>query len=257
METISSRNNSKIKYACSLKENSMRKAEKKILIEGLRLCLDAAVNSVEIEECFLVAERVESDDCKKIIEHSNNVYIIEEHVAQKLSDTKNNQGVFCVCKLNESENEFDNNGVYILLENIQNPGNLGAIMRTAEAFGVSGAITYKCCDRYSPKALRSAMGSAFRMSVFNIEDEEAFIKEKQKNGIELYCAVVDKSAEEIQNIKKRIGVIIAVGNEGNGLSEEIISLGKGVTIKMKGRAESLNAFQAASILMYEMMNRND
>ena len=156
MEKITSRNNEKIKYACSLKKSGTRKSEGKLLAEGLRLCLDAARNGVEIETCFVLEKELANERVKPILSAAKSVFIIEEHIALKLADTKNPQGIFCVCTPAPSEKIIDAEGKYILLENIADPGNLGTAIRTAEAFGLSGAILKGCCDVFAPKALRAS-----------------------------------------------------------------------------------------------------
>ena len=142
------------------------------------------------------------------------------------------------------------NGKYIYLENLQDPGNLGTVIRTAEAFGLSGAIVRAGCDVFSPKALRASMGAAFRLPL--IEDDGSVLQDALSKGMHLYCAVVDAAAADSALLRGKSGVITAVGNEANGLCEETVRLGTPVTIHMAGRAESFNASQAATVLMYEM-----
>lgn len=257
METITSRNNEKIKYACSLKESKFRLKESAVLIEGLRLCRDAALNNADIKSCFLCEEQYYSGKADIIVSAAEKVYIIEEHIAEKLSDTKSTQQIFCVCAMPDTPKEFNNGGAYVLLEKIRNPGNLGTILRTAEAFGLSGAVLCGCCDVYSPKVMRAAMGAVFRFPLFKAENEAEFIAEKKSAGMKFYCTVVDENAADIKSASFSGGTFVAVGNEGEGLESETIKLGESITIHMKGRAESLNAAQAATVIMYEMMNKNE
>ena len=251
MERITSRNNEKIKYACALKKAAVRSAEGKLLAEGLRLCADAAANGVAIESCFITEKLLQNEAAKPVLEAAQAVYRIDEPVAEKLADTKNAQGIFCVCSYKEPVTEIAPEGRYILLENLQDPGNLGTAIRTAEAFGLSGAVLCGCCDAFSPKALRASMGAAFRFPL--IADEEGtLLQEALCKGMHLYCAVVDGDAQDVKVLRGKTGIITAVGNEANGLSEKLRALGQPVTIHMSGRAESLNASQAATVLMYEM-----
>ena len=252
MEKITSRNNPKIKYACSLKKLSFSKSEGKVLAEGVRLCEDAALNSIPIESCFVTEALAGSGECEYIMKKSKYTYIIESHVAQKLSDTKNPQGIFCVCALKKAKEKIDYSGEYIFLENLRDPGNLGTVIRTAEDFGMSGVIVSGCCSAYSQKALRASMGAAFRFPVIEAESKIEFLSNAKNNGMSLYAAVPDASAEDVSAISGKDACIVAVGNEGDGLSEELISISEPVTIHMAGRAESLNAAQAATVLMYEI-----
>ena len=252
MEKITSRTNPKIKYACSLKKSNVSKAERKVLCEGLRLCEDIAGNGVFIETAFITESAFNTAKCGNIIDKSKYTYIVDEAVADKLSDTKNAQGIFVVCALPEMKSELLFSGKYIFLENIGNPGNLGTIIRTAEAFGLSGAVISGSCNPFSSKAVRASMGAVFRFPIIETEDKLSFIENAIKNGMKFYCAVVDSSADDISKIQSEGGVIAAVGNEANGLSDEILALGEALTIHMSGRAESLNASQAATVIMYEL-----
>ena len=252
MDKISSRNNPKIKYACSLKRMSVSNSESKVLAEGVRLCSDAALNGVEIETCFITEELLGTDECKYIIDKSKYTYIIENHVAGKLSDTKNPQGVFCICALEKANAKIDYSGRYIFLENLRDPGNLGTVLRTAEAFGMSGVIVSGCCSAYSQKALRASMGAAFRFPVIEAENKMEFLDDIIKNGMSFYGAVPDSSADDVSALTGKKACVVAVGNEGEGLSEELMEISRKITIHMAGRAESLNAAQAATVLMYEM-----
>lgn len=252
MEKITSRTNPKIKYACSLKKSNVSKAEKKVLCEGLRLCEDIAENGVFIETAFITESAFDAGKCGNIIGKSKYTYIIDEAVADKLSDTKTAQGIFVVCTLPETQSEVSPSGKYIFLENVSDPGNLGTIIRTAEAFGLSGAVLSGTCNPFSSKAVRASMGAVFRFPIIEAEDKISFIENAIKNGMKFYCAVVDSSADDVSRIKGESGAIAAVGNEANGLSEELVALGESVTIHMSGRAESLNASQAATVLMYEL-----
>lgn len=251
MEKITSRNNEKIKYACSLKKAGARKSEGKLLAEGLRLCLDAAENGVEIDFCFISKKELENERVKPILNVAKASFIIEEHIALKLADTKNPQGIFCVCTPTPTEKIIDTNGKYILLENIADPGNLGTAIRTAEAFGLSGAVLKGCCDVFSPKALRASMGASFRFPVIE-DDDMSVLRESLSKGMNLYCSVVDSDAEDVKALRGKSGIFCAIGNEANGLSDEIKALGERITIHMRGRAESFNASQAATVVMYEM-----
>jgi TrmH family RNA methyltransferase len=184
-------------------------------------------------------------------------FVVSEEIAEKLSDTKNNQGVFCVCKMLDKKTiigKIKYNGKYIALEDVSNPSNFGAVIRTAEAVGLDGVIVSGGCDIYNPKSLRASMGSLFRLSVFVADDLSEFIVELQENGMKVYAGVPDSSALKITEADMSGGVVCVIGNEGNGITEATKNASTNlVTIPMKGRAESLNAASAASILIWEMM----
>ena len=252
MQKITGAANPKIKYACSLKKANRRESDY-LLAEGLRLCADAAQNGVEISMCFVSEKLLNNPQCTGILERAGQQYIIEEHLCAKLSDTKNPQGIFCVCKRPALEHTLDVNGKYLFLEEIRDPGNFGTIMRTAEAFGLSGMIVSGCCDAFSPKVMRASMGAVFRFPILEVSEKRAFLERAQQSGMQLFCSVTDPQAEDV-SILSRVsgGMIVAVGNEANGLSAALCASGTRITIHMRGRAESFNASQAATVMMYEM-----
>ena len=260
MLKITSRNNEKIKNAAKLgAESSYRRKTGMFFLEGLRLCCDAAENGIKPESVFVTESALEkhSDELGVLLAAGKENFIITDEISDKLSDTKSTQGVFCVCKTLDKFSNIDkinNNGIYIAVENIQTPDNLGAVARTAEALGLDGMIVSGGCDSDNPKALRAAMGSLLRLPVFSVADLPSFLEECNRSGMNTYAAVPDSSAVPVTEMDRTKGIICAVGNEGNGLTEKTISSCKSkITIPMKGRAESLNASAAACMIMWEMV----
>lgn len=260
MLKLTSRNNEKIKAAVKLRTDaSERRKTGRFFLEGLRLCCDAAINGIAAESVFVTDNALNNhrSELEPLIDCGEEVFLITEDIALKLSDTKNPQGVFCVCKTidkNCNIGKIKYNGFYIAAENVQTPGNLGAVARTAEALGLDGIIVSGGCDVYNPKALRAAMGSLLRISVFDTDNLAHFLEDCKRNGMKTYAAVPDASALPVTSMDKSHGVVCVVGNEGNGLSKEIINAcSDKITIPMLGRAESLNAAAAACIVMWEMM----
>lgn len=262
MENITSKNNEKIKYAVALRDSaSQRRKNGKFFVEGARLCEDAATNGGDILQFFFTEKAKEkfAGFFEKILPVSKEVYLISEEVSRKLSDTQSPQGMFCVCRIQGSRKDGDKinpDGKYILLEQVQDPSNLGAVARTAEAMGINGLIVSGGCDIYNPKALRACMGAFFRLGIIECENVIEFMAAARENGIKSYASTPDSSAEKITDADFSGGVIVIVGNEGNGVSPETMAAADGrITIPMQGRAESLNASTAAAILIWEMMRR--
>lgn len=260
MLKITSRNNEKIKNAAKLgAESSYRRKTGMFFLEGIRLCCDAAENGIKPESVFVTESALEKhgDELSVLLAAGKENFIITDEISDKLSDTKSTQGVFCVCKTLDKFSNIDkinNNGIYIAVENIQTPDNLGAVARTAEALGLDGMIVSGGCDIYNPKALRAAMGSLLRLPVFSVADLPSFLEDCNRSGMNTYAAVPDSSAVPVTEMDRTKGIICAVGNEGNGLTEKTISSCKSkITIPMKGRAESLNASAAACMIMWEMV----
>ena len=258
-EKITSKNNDRVKFAVKLREkDSFRKSEGLFFIEGARLCADAALSGVAIKELYVTENAAEkySEYISAVEDSVERSFLISDEVAEKLGDTKNPQGVFCVCKTldkNTNIGKIKYNGKYIALENVTNPSNFGAVVRTAEAVGLDGVIVSGGCDIYNPKSQRAAMGSLFRLNVVQTDDLPFFLSELRENGMKVYAGVPDSSALKITDADMSGGVISVIGNEGNGITDETCNACTPVTIPMKGRAESLNAAAAASILIWEMM----
>ncbi len=182
---------------------------------------------------------------------------ISEDVSKKISDSKTPQGVYCLCAMLDKERrtvKIDTGGHYMVLYGLQDPGNVGTILRTCEAMGIDGVfLSSDCPDIYSPKVLRSTMGGVFRMSVEIVEDIAKTINTANEKGVAVYAAALDRTAVSLREADLKKGSMVLIGNEGNGLSENIISLcDKSLFIDMKGNAESLNAAVAASIIAWEM-----
>lgn len=264
MENITSRNNDKIKYAVSLKNSaSARRKSGCFFLEGARLCADAAKSGADILQFFFTKKAAEKfpDYYGEIIKKSGEAYIISNEISSRLSDTESPQGLFCVCRAVDKiakADKINSKGKYILLENVQDPSNLGAAARTAEALGINGLIVSGGCDIYNPKALRASMGAFFRLNVFECGEVCGFIGEIQKSGMRAVSSTPSAKAQDVTKADLSGGIVCIVGNEGAGVTPEVRAASDfEVTIPMKGSAESLNASTAAAILMWEMMRRGD
>ncbi|MDR1927248.1 MAG: RNA methyltransferase, partial [Oscillospiraceae bacterium] len=185
---------------------------------------------------------------------------ISEAVAKKLSDTSHPQGVFAVFALPEetpglAEPFWRAGGVYLALEGIQDPGNLGAVARTAEALGGAGILLGGGCDRFHPKAQRAAMGALLRLPLLTAEDFCAQLGSARAAGLAVLAALPDQSAVPPAEVRTPgRGAVLVIGNEGAGLSEAAIAAcAQRVTIPMRGCAQSLNAAAAATILLWELL----
>ena len=254
---IQSRTNAKIKDGCRLTASAKYRREQGLFtLEGLRLCADAAQSGCQVQTLFLTADAEEKggERLKILLKNAQEIYTVTEEVAEKLSDTVSSQGVFAILQmLPETARSIHTGGKYVGLDTVQNPQNLGAIARTAEAFGVNGLIVGGGCDRYNPKALRASMGSLLRLPVFETEDLAATVREIGKT-VPTFATVPDCTAESICAQDFSGGAAAIIGNEGNGVREAVLSAAqKRVTIPMRGNAESLNAAAAATVTVWEMM----
>ncbi len=260
LEKIVSVQNAKIKQFAKLVSSSKeRKKTGEFVIEGVRLCRDAAVSGVEIKELFFTSDAFSrySEDIDFLISKAEMSYEISEEAAKKIQDTESSQGVFLKCLNTKNEtvlSYFKPDGKYVVLENVQDPSNLGAIARTAEALGIDGAVLVSCCDVFNPKAQRSAMGSLFRLPFVRLSTIDEMFSFAKENNIKTVATVVDSSAEKINEADLSGGVFLIIGNEGNGIKETTAEKSDmRVTIPMSGRAESLNASMASCIAMWEVL----
>lgn len=250
---ITSTANAKIKDLIKLQKSAKLRREKKLYTtEGLRMFEEVPESdlvSVWVSESFAGKHRQLLQKGKIRPE------LLSDTVFAHVSDTKTPQGVLCVLRQKQYtlEEMLKNQAPLLLvLDGLQDPGNLGTILRTAEAAGVTGIVlSDDCVDMYNPKVIRSTMGSVYRVPFVYTDDLPAALKRMQKQGITLYAAHLDgQNAYDKENYIN--GTAFLIGNEGNGLKEETAQTSDClIRIPMEGRVESLNAAVAASLLMFE------
>ena len=261
MIRITSRDNPAYRRAVKLMGSAKeRRRSGRIICEGARLCADAADSGVTGEALFVTAAAggKYKDYIDKLITHCGEAYEITEELAAKLSDTESTQGVFLVAETPAVDGDLHHlktTGQYVLLENLQDPANVGAVFRTAEALGIDGIIlTDGCASCFAPKALRAGMGAMFRIPIFRTSDPVSDMRAAAERNMRPMAAVPRENASDVTAIQFFRGAIICIGNEGNGLTQVLIeACPESITIPMNGRAESLNAATAAAILMWEMV----
>ena len=259
---ITSKDNELIKECARLVTSAKYRREKGLFAaEGARLCVDGAVSGA-IPEVFLYTASAAEKYGKEFAQIRSKALRseeISESLFKKISDTSAPQGFMCIFKTLDKKSisyKINKQGRYAALESIQDPSNLGAILRTAEALGADGIIlSDDCCDIYSPKVVRGSMGAVFRLSVMIVDDMTGFIAELTEKGFNTYASTPHE-AEDISRLSLEGGGIMLIGNEGSGLRPETIAAcSKSVRINMKGRAESLNAAAAAAILLYKLLEK--
>lgn len=259
---ITSRRNPLAREAAALASSARERRERgEFLCEGARLCRDAALSGIAIRTCFFTGEAREKylEYLEPVLRCCGEAYEVAPEVAALLSATKHPQGIFCVCgspaPLWEGVVGFAPKLPCLVLENIQDPGNLGTILRTAEALGRFRVfLVGDCCDPLSPKALRASMGAVFRLALGTERVPARLIETLKEKGYQVHGAVPAKDARPVTGIDFRQGLhAVVIGNEGSGLTEEAAAHCHDLmTIPMAGRAESLNAAAAATVLAWEM-----
>lgn len=251
---ITSTSNPQIKRLLQLqKKNKARNEEKVFVVEGLRMFVEVPKENVEkvyVSEHFYNKKKQEINFDKFPME------ILSDSVFKHVSDTQTPQGILCVVRQQTYDlNKFLNlkNPHFMVLDNLQDPGNLGTIVRTAEGAGVDAVFMSRdCVDIYNPKTIRSTMGSIYRMPTIYIEDTLQLLEKFREKNIKSYAAHLDGERSYDQE-NYCAGTAILIGNEGNGLRDEVAQKAdRWVKIPMCGQVESLNAAIAASVLMFEV-----
>lgn len=260
MEKITSRENPKYKILSSLMTSKKERINSGLFVaEGLRLVMDAIRSGLTPEIVFSSESFAQKfpDQLLEISSGCEKKYIISDFLADKLSDTKSTQGIFAVFTALDKNLNIDtiyNNGHFIFIVSLQDPGNVGTIIRTAEAMGLDGVImTSDCPDLYSQKVLRSTMGSAFRIPIAVSKNTTETIDLLHKQGFTTYAAALDENSVKLGSFDFSDKSVVLIGNEANGLDGAVIKkCSNTLMIPMRGHAESLNAASAANIIMWEM-----
>ena len=255
---ITSTGNARVKQLVTWqKKRKARDEEGVYIVEGIRMYREAPraqVREVYVSEQFYSRYGEELG----LSAWGRQMEILSDHVFSHVSDTKTPQGILAIVKrLNYTMNDLmqvknQKAPHLVVLDNLQDPGNLGTIFRTAEAAGVTGILLSKdCVDVYNPKVIRSTMGAVFRMPFLYVEDLPEKIKELQKEGIKTYAAYL-RGENAYDEEDYTTGCAFLIGNEGNGLRDEVADCADClIRIPMEGEAESLNAAVAAAVLMFE------
>ena len=253
---ITSKDNEYVKHIKKLKEKKYREEYKEFIVEGIKMVQEAIEENAKIKTIIIC------DDCKVQSSISNelmyeiakyNCVYVAEKIFSTMSDVINPQGIMAIIEKPENkETEIDfSKDTFLLLDNIQDPGNMGTILRTADSLNMDQIIISKgSSDIYNPKVVRSTMGAIYRIKVVEVENLARTVKEFKKHRINVYATDLktDKSIYEVSYKK----AAIVIGNEANGVSEEVLQEASDrIKIPMIGKTESLNAAVATSVILYE------
>lgn len=253
MKYLESINNKLIKQTIALANKKERDKTGLFVLEGERLVSE--INDTDLIEYVIVSE-----DYKGEYPATNKICLTNNSVFAKLSDTVNPQGIIAVCHKfkHKEEYAFDNceNPLFVILENVQDPGNLGTIIRTADAAGADGVFLSKgTVDLYNPKVVRSTMGSLFHLPIYTGIDLPKLLNNCKRYNVQTLAAHLGGVNTPYRtNMKKATAIL--VGNEGSGLTPETATMADElVRIPMPGKAESINASIATGILIYEAVRQ--
>lgn len=255
---IESRENSLVKRLVRLSnDRKFRKEMQEMVCEGEKMLGEALSSGMDIRD-ILLAEDAELDTAllRQAEGQGAKLYICPSSLLGKVSNVKTPQGVVFSCERPVAELRVLQDAKRLMvLEGLQDPGNLGTIIRTADAFALDGIILCEgCVDPTSPKVVRATMGAAFRMPIAaaSLEQTLAFLREQ---NMPLYAAALSESSVPLTHVDLTRAAVM-IGNEGRGITKKAAALcTQQIIIPMDGRAESLNASVAASIIMYEMSRK--
>jgi len=261
MEVIVSAANKKIKLAASLKQKKHRDQEGLFLAEGIRLVEAAADAGWPAAYCLYTPDVMGAERGRVLIERLEQmgcpVCQVTKDLYDKVSDTKEPQGVMLVLHKKAADlkdlEKIEETPHIIVLDQLQDPGNVGTIIRTADASGCSAIIlTKNSADVYAGKTVRAAMGSLFHLPVISDVSSADLLAFLSQKGISLQAAALDATAKPYFSVDFTSPTAVAFGNEGNGLSEEILSgAAQRIFIPMEGQSESLNVATAAAVVLFE------
>ena len=250
---ITSTANAQVKNLAQLIKKSKARTEQGVyIVEGIKMFQEASKD--EIVKAYISEELYEKGTLQSSLEGIP-YEVLKKEVFDHVADTKTPQGILCIMKQKKYTLEQLTAGtcpLLLVLENVQDPGNLGTMMRTAEGAGVTGVLLSKgCVDIYNPKTIRSTMGSIYRVPFLYTDDLLGDLERLHEKGITTFAAHL-KGKGYYDEESYKVPTAFLIGNEGNGLSDEVSEKAKQyIKIPMEGQLESLNAAVAAAILMYE------
>jgi len=268
-EIITSRNNPKVKWAASLASKKGRDAERSFIAEGEKLTFEALEAHLPVTNIF-ISESKKCNLFDRLSEYlsdsfykNTEVTVLSDGAFEKISTEKAPQGIISVIKyldffrdigiIYKEEFSLDADERIIILSSVRDPGNIGAVIRSAVAFGVDHIfITADSADVYNPKTVRSAMGSLFRVKITVVGDVVSLIDALKSKGRRVFAAELKDGARSLSEVGLLATDAVIIGNEGHGISKEVSSASSGsVYIPISKKTESLNASVAAAVFMWE------
>lgn len=262
---ITSTSSSQVKHVISLLFKAKeRKKNNEYVVEGIRMVSEAPA---DLLVKIYMSERFQNNNSEYVKElvkkqgiSDDSIEIVADNVFDRMSQTQTPQGIMAVVRMkdNSLSDMLSGNPLLILVENLQDPGNLGTIIRMGEGAGVTGVImSPNTVDIYNPKTIRSTMGSIFRVPFIYVQDFGEAVSECQKSGVKVYAAHLDgKNTYLGEDYSTPTAFLI--GNEGNGLTDDITKQADTlIRIPMEGEVESLNAAIACTILTYEAVRQRN
>ncbi|MGN0688344.1 MAG: TrmH family RNA methyltransferase [Oscillospiraceae bacterium] len=250
---ITSRKNDAVRLFRELaRDKKLREESSSFVVEGDHLCGEAVDAGLSVRCALFTEKALEKypSACEKLIAAAKSYSVISGDISEYISDTKSPQGLFAQLDMPAQSSLPD--GRLVMLDGVQDPGNVGTIIRTSEALGIAAVLlSPECADIYSPKTLRASMGSVFRLPCITCSLAQTITLLKNR-GYAVYGSMLDESAQRLGDIRFGAQSAVVIGSEGRGISEEVkLACTGGLYIPISG-AESLNAAAAASIILWEL-----
>ena len=259
MQVISSKDNELVKHIKKLKDKKYRDESNEYIVEGVKLIEEAVKENAKIKKIIVC------EDTTRTYEIPTNIMLeiakyeciyVTDKIFSSITQVTNPQGIMAIIEKISENKEIDfSQDIIVALDDVQDPGNLGTILRTVDSIGLNQIVVSKeTADAFNPKVVRSTMGAIFRIKIIEAEDLKETIKEIKKHRFKLMVTSLqtENSIYDIDFNKK----IIVIGNESNGVSKEIQDMAdEKAKIPMLGQTESLNASVAAGIVMYEYVRQ--
>jgi TrmH family RNA methyltransferase len=253
-EIITSLDNPMVKEVRSLNDKKFRKFHGKFIVDGEKLVREVVCGAAKVDKLFVDASKLSSFDYI-LSNFDGKVVPVTTKVFNSLSENVSPQGILAEVFMNETL-EFNppKDAPILILDRIQDPGNVGTIIRTAAATGFQTVVLIDSADPFSPKVIRSSLGGVFYLDIFRMTENEITTYCKN-HGVELLVA--DMAGENIFKTEiKNKNYALVIGNEGQGVSKSFKENGKAISLPMKEQMESLNAGISASVLMYTLMGKD-
>ena len=259
MQRITSKENEFIKHVKKLKDKKYRDISSEYVIEGIKLVAEAIQEKASIKQIVLCDDCERNEAIPKDVMYEIAKYeciYVTQNIFKYLSEVQTPQGIWAIVEKTDANTEIDyTQDIIVALDDVQDPGNLGTILRTVDSVGLTQILVSKgTADAYNPKVVRSTMGAIFRVKIIECENLKQTLKEIKKHKFKIVtsCLQTENTIYDINYHKK----IIIIGNEANGVQQEIQEVtDERIKIPMLGKTESLNASVATGIILYEYVRQ--
>jgi len=259
LQVITSKDNEIIKNIKKLKEKKYRDEENKYIVEGIKLVEEAIAENAKISQIVVCEDCINNDSIDKNLMYEiakYNCIYVSEKIFNLLTNVSTPQGILAIIEKDKNEENISyDEDIILVLDGIQDPGNLGTILRTVDSVGLKQIIlSQNCADPYNPKVVRSTMGAIFRVNIIESRNIVDTLKQINKNKFKIMATSLETS-NNIYSVDYSKKAII-IGNEANGVSKEVLDLAdEKIKIPMLGKTESLNASVATGVILYEYVRK--